>query len=143
LDVVTEFCQRRTGCGVKSPIPEVFTRVSGSSFFVSADLPGYPLEDISLEVVGRTMTLKGKGADRGPGVPLHLERRTGDFEVDITLPCGLDASGISARLKDGVLEISCPLDRGPGHIAVGPEQAPGPAGAAPGAEDVDQRKESK
>jgi HSP20 family molecular chaperone IbpA len=143
LDVVTESCQGRTACGRESAVPEVFARVSGASFVVSADLPGYPLENISLEVVGRTMTLKGKGADRGPGVPLRLERRSGDFKVDIPLPDGLDASGISARLKDGVLEISCPLGSGTGHMAVVPERAPGIAGAAPGAEDVDQRKESK
>jgi HSP20 family protein len=127
---------------MRNPDPEVILRVSDSSMILRAELPGFPRENLSLEVDGRRLILRGRRPEGDVGVPVRLERRTGDFELGIPIPEGLDPSRMIASLKDGVLEVSCPLGTTARkiHVAPGGED---PRALAPGSLSDAERKERK
>ncbi len=116
------------GWGVRSEgvFPAVNVRESGEAITVEAELPGLDAGDVEISVTGEDLVLKGsrptgepsESGDRPAGngqtqpeakVTWHRrERGSGAFERRITLPVAVDASGVEARLVDGVLTVTCP-----------------------------------
>jgi HSP20 family molecular chaperone IbpA len=121
--------------------PEMSLGLRGSMLVLSAELPGFPRENLIVETIGRTLFLRGKRPEPGPGVPVRLERRAGDFVLGIPLPEGLDPSGISTILRNGILEVSCPLGNRAHQIQVSPGEDGGEAASLPGFDDFTGRKE--
>jgi HSP20 family molecular chaperone IbpA len=121
--------------------PEISLGLRGSMLVLSAELPGFPRENLIVETIGRTLFLRGRRPEPGPGVPVRLERRGGDFVLGIPLPEGLDPSGISACLKNGVLEVSCPLGNRAHQIPVSSGEDGVEAASLPGLDDFTGRKE--
>lgn len=78
---------------------------------IMADLPGVPKERITLEVKDNVLTLSG---ERGEGDPLPVERYVrrerdcGTFRRSFSMQATVDPASVSARFKDGVLEIRIP-----------------------------------
>jgi HSP20 family molecular chaperone IbpA len=107
--------------------PEISLGLRGSMLVLSAELPGFPRENLIVETIGRTLFLRGKRPEPGPGVPVRLERRAGDFVLGIPLPEGLDPSGISASLR----------------IPVSSGEDGGEAARLPGLDDFTGRKEQQ
>lgn len=129
------------GWGIR-PVSDVFPAVnigeSDDGITVEAELPGLDASDIDIAVNGEELTLKGTrpetqipaapdaGTGHGNGerqasVTWHRrERGTGSFERRLTLPTGVDASRVEAKLVDGVLTITCPKapERQPHKVAV-------------------------
>ena len=133
------------GWGVR-PVSDVFPAVnigeSDDCITVEVELPGLDAGDIDIAVNGEELVLKGArpetqipaatdataGHGSGPGngerqasVTWHRrERGTGSFERRLTLPTGVDASRVEAKLVDGVLTITCPKapERQPHKVAV-------------------------
>ena len=83
---------------------------------IRIELPGVAKEDISLSILENVLKIEGSkqrssnsdGADEKPLKYLCLERAYGKFERTIALKWGVDVEKISARLKDGLLEIRLP-----------------------------------
>jgi HSP20 family protein len=78
------------------------------SYVLTAVVPGLRSEDLSLEVLGDTVTLRGEVA--GPeaekdGSYLLRERRTGKFERSFTFPAELNAAEAQAALENGILTL--------------------------------------
>ncbi len=74
-----------------------------------AEVPGLEKEDISVR--GSTVTIKGSRRAESPEKDerFHLrERKTGDFTRTIELPYQIEVDKVSARIQNGVLEITLP-----------------------------------
>ncbi|MDR3038082.1 MAG: Hsp20/alpha crystallin family protein [Candidatus Adiutrix sp.] len=90
-----------------SPVVDIWETDEGLRLV--ADLPGVTPEDLSVDLSGGTLTISG----RVPAPPagrkaLLTEYEVGTFYRQFALSEGLDQSGITAALKDGVLELTLP-----------------------------------
>jgi HSP20 family protein len=99
----------RTGRGVWSPMVDV--REDENNFYIEAELPGMSKEDIHLEVEQNSLSIKGerKFEKKDEGENYHfVERSYGSFYRSFTLPKNVNADGIAAEYKDGVLTVTVP-----------------------------------
>ena len=84
---------------------------SGDEFVITAGVPGLKAEDLSLEVLGDTVTLRGElpapEIKDGQESLLH-ERRYGKFARSVTLPTELDGAKAEAAIENGVLTVRLP-----------------------------------
>jgi HSP20 family protein len=80
-------------------------------YVLRADVPGVDRKDIDIRLDNSVLTIKGERkpehADGKQGYR-RRERRQGQFFRQFTLPDSVDTAGISARVSNGVLEISIP-----------------------------------
>jgi len=101
-----------------------------NEYVLRVDLPGVRPEDVKVELEDGVLTISGERRaeheERKEGA-YRIERGYGRFVRSVTLPEGVDASKIAARLEDGVLEVHVPKpeDRKPQRIAI--DVAKGPA----------------
>jgi HSP20 family protein len=90
---------------------------------LKVELPGLKREDIDLTVEQNTLTIKGQ---RRPDDSVReqqyhrLERTYGTFSRSFTLPNTIEAAGVRADYRDGVLTITLPTraDARPRQIQV-------------------------
>lgn len=78
---------------------------------VKAELPGIEPKDIELTIQNNTLILKGekKFEEEEKKDNFHrIECRYGSFYRTIPLPAEVDESKVSAKFKNGVLEIKLP-----------------------------------
>jgi HSP20 family protein len=78
-------------------------------FVIMADLPGAPKEEVSVEIEGGALVIRGRrplpdGLD--DGALFRSERRFGRFERRFNLPGGAVADHITAKMTDGVLTVT-------------------------------------
>lgn len=92
-----------------APPMDVFE--TGTELCVLVELPGIPLEGIQIEIVEGTLAIRG---ERHPDPAfrqeqlLRMERRYGPFYRSLNLPSLVDAEGVRATYRNGVLEIRLP-----------------------------------
>lgn len=92
-------------------VPRVDIREESARFVILADLPGVDLSDIEIQMDKGALSLKGerKATTVGEGVTsTRSERLHGRFDRRFALPDSVDAEGISAVGRNGVIEISIP-----------------------------------
>ncbi len=85
----------------------------GSSYVVTAEMPGVDPADLEINVEGRTLTIKGerKGPDIPEGARYHRrERGYGRFSRAVTLPQPIEPEQVKAQSIDGVLTITLPKE---------------------------------
>jgi HSP20 family protein len=104
--------------------PEVdICETEGGQVVLKADVPGLNREDIELTVEQSTLTIKGQ---RRPDPKVRedqyqrLERSYGAFSRSFSLPNTIDAEGVRAEYRDGVLTVTLPIrqDARPRQIQV-------------------------
>jgi HSP20 family protein len=81
------------------------------SFLLRADLPGVNPTDIDISMDGGVLTVSGvrQAEERGEDTAVQrVERSTGKFSRRFTLPETVDADGISAKHRNGILEVIIP-----------------------------------
>jgi len=94
-----------------------------NDYVLRVDLPGVKPEDVKVELEDDVLTISGERRaeheERNEGA-YRLERGYGRFVRSLTLPEGVDASKIAARLENGVLEVTVPKpeERKPQRIAI-------------------------
>jgi HSP20 family protein len=100
---------QRAGVPVRA-FPALNVWEEGDNFYVEAELPGVRHEDLDIQVVGNTLTLKGQRGGSAPeGVAYHRqERGTGEFVRVVRVPSEVNADKVEAELKDGVLRLTLP-----------------------------------
>lgn len=91
-------------------MPPVDVYEAADRYIVTAEVAGLEREDIQLQIHEGRLTLKG---DRQPADARavrfeRVERGHGRFARTIVLPPAVDASAVSADLRDGVLTVSIP-----------------------------------
>lgn len=92
-----------------SPVVDIFD--DQDRIVIKAELPGVEKKDISLDVKGRILTLRGERAsDKEVQEESYYrrERLFGRFERAFTLPMDVSVDKVSADFKDGVLKIEIP-----------------------------------
>jgi HSP20 family protein len=87
----------------------------GDRFAVTVDLPGLTREDIFVAVEGTRISVSGAarvsaqaGAQPGPILVLHAERRAANYARTLDLPVEVDAASAEASFENGVLTLNLP-----------------------------------
>ena len=92
--------------GVIAPRVDIYS--AENAYIVNAELPGIEEKDIELEVHENVLSIKAKreqeSKDEKNGY--YSERHYGMFQRMLQLPEDIDAENITAKYKNGVLNIS-------------------------------------
>lgn len=101
-------------------LPRIDVRQRGDSLLVCADLPGVRKEDIRIDATGEGLAISGERRDErqeGEGSEGYrmTERTYGSFYREIPLPEGAKVEEAKASMREGVLEITVPLQQGQGR----------------------------
>ena len=95
----------------KSWAPLVDVTEDANEMVIEAEVPGYKLEDIDIEVVGDQLVIKGHReqptTETGKNY-VRTERSYSDFYRALTFGSPIDASKVNATYKDGILRIAAP-----------------------------------
>jgi HSP20 family protein len=97
------------GYGAWVPPVDIFER--GDDLVIRAEVPGVDRADIDVRVENGVLQIRG---ERKSDTEIHektayrLERVYGLFTRSFTLPTSVDPSRISAKYRDGVLEVALP-----------------------------------
>ena len=83
---------------------------NGDSFIFQADLPGVSADGLDVSYENGTLTIAAKTNMRQPQGHQYVWREygIGNFYRQFTLNTPIDADGIRAELKNGVLELHVP-----------------------------------
>ena len=95
----------------RSFVPSVDIGEDDKSFLVTADVPGLKPEDIDIQVENNVLTLRGerKQESKTERKGYHrIERQYGSFQRSFTLPEGVDADKIEAKVEHGTLTLTIP-----------------------------------
>ncbi len=91
--------------------PAVDIREEEQRYVIHADVPGVKPGDIEVKMDDGVLSIKGKrqseSSEEHEGYK-RMERVRGSFSRRFSIPDTVDADGISAKSKDGVLEIVIP-----------------------------------
>jgi HSP20 family protein len=89
--------------------PAVNLYETADSYVLTAELPGVGREDIQVSLEGSTITLQGERkidvADQEDVSVHRSERQAGSFRRAFELPAPIDADGVEAVHKNGVLML--------------------------------------
>ena len=111
LMVPASFEQIGTGGSPVPWSPQIEVLQRPSEFIVRADLPGLSADDIQVAAEDGMLTLSGErrqeSRDERDGF-VRTERSYGSFFRSIPMPDGADEKNISARFRNGVLEVTVP-----------------------------------
>ncbi len=91
--------------------PVVDVAETESNLTVKVEIPGIDPKDIDISITGDTLTLKGekKEEKENIGKSYHrVESSYGSFKRIIILPASVDADKVTAKGKNGILEITLP-----------------------------------
>lgn len=88
----------------------VDVRASDDDFSVRAMVPGLEAEDLDIEIINNTVTIRGEFtcATDEKSKFMTCELPQGRFSRVITLPVSVDASKAEASLKNGILHLQIP-----------------------------------
>lgn len=91
-----------------TPPIDIFDTDAG--LVLRADLPGVTADELELQVEDNRLTLLGKVTPPAPPEArmIYQEYRVGDFLRSFILSDDVDHERISAKLTDGVLEVTLP-----------------------------------
>ena len=95
--------------------PRIDVEQRGDAVRVCADLPGVRKEDVTIDLTEEGLTIAGErreereegGEEQGYR---SVERSYGRFLRTVPLPKGVDTKQLKAQMREGVLEITIPLD---------------------------------
>lgn len=88
----------------------VDVRANDDAYDITALVPGLDAEDLEIEVLNNTVTIRGefKSNNQENTKFLVCELPSGRFSRSLTLPTALDASKTEASIKNGVLILRIP-----------------------------------
>ena len=102
--------------------PDIDILERSDGFLIYADLPGVDDRSVNVQLEEGTLTLEAQLAtmpDAG-WKPLHEEYQFGSYHREFRISEGIDRDGVSARMRNGVLELHLPksAERQPRSIPV-------------------------
>ena len=102
---------------VRSNNADVFTpaadlRRDGETWKVALALPGISPDKVDIDIVGRTLRVRGERSAQDKAEPVMSEITYGRFEREFTLPEDIDAQHVQATYRHGMLELVLPLAEG-------------------------------
>ena len=80
------------------------------SYTITALVPGLNADDLDIEVLNNTVTIRGEFKSNAQEEAKYLlcELPNGNFSRVIGLPTAVDAAKVEASIKDGVLTLTVP-----------------------------------
>lgn len=94
------------------------------SLTVRAEVPGFNAKELEINLESRTLTIAGKHEtqeENKKGKTIYSERSAQEILRVVELPAEVDASKVSATLKDGVLNIELPKTAHAKRIRIEPK----------------------
>ncbi len=89
--------------------PDVDILENPDAYLILADMPGVSEEDVDVQLDKGVLTLDARGGEDESGSPLrYAEYRTGGYHREFRISEDIDAGGVSAKMRDGVLELRLP-----------------------------------
>ena len=93
--------------GAFTPLADV--EETDEAYLAEIELPGVKIEDLSVEVAGRRLTVTGERKERERvGILRRRTRTVGRFHYEVILPGEVDEEGVTASLHEGVLTVRVP-----------------------------------
>lgn len=95
-------------------LPKVDIKESDNSYIVTADIPGVDPKDIKISINNNTLTIQGEKTienRENDKTYQRIERYSGSFYRQFSLPTNVDGDNIKAKSKHGVLELTLPKTR--------------------------------
>lgn len=99
---------------------------SEDAFSVKAEVPGFTANEIDVRVDGNRLIISGKHEsldDSTKGKTIYSERCAKEIFRSVGLPANIDASKVTATLKDGILNIELPKPPGTKSPRIEPKTA--------------------
>jgi len=93
-------------------VPTADTFVAPDAFVVRMEIPGVDREGLKVLLLGGECVVRGERKqtdDPAEMRPLTVERNWGPFERRFMLPAGSHPDKITARFREGVLEVRVPV----------------------------------
>jgi HSP20 family protein len=95
-------------------IPPFDIEETEDAWLIEADLPGVKRDDVTVEMQGEELVVRGEIKERErKGIVRRRTRRIGEFEFRVRLPGDVEEAGIDANLSHGVLTVRIPKARAP------------------------------
>ena len=91
--------------------PKLDLSASAKEYVLTIEIPGVNDKDVSLDISGNTMTIKGEKKQEKEEKEkdyYRIERSYGSFQRVLSLPEDVDQDGIEAGFKHGVLTVTMP-----------------------------------
>jgi len=91
--------------------PPVDMHATKDDLVLTLELPGVSEKDVSVSITEDLLTIKGERRFANQVKEqdlLHVERTYGKFERLVQLPMAVQADGVKATYRDGVLEVKLP-----------------------------------
>lgn len=98
---------------IRTPKMDVVDR--DKDVLIHVEMPGVEKKDIEVSMSDSTLNIKGsvrREAKEQRKDYYRCEIAQGNFSRSLSIPGGIDATKISATLKDGILEITLPKEEG-------------------------------
>lgn len=105
----------------RARMPDIDILREDGHLVLRADMPGIKPEDVKIEVLDDVLTVSGEHEEREEKHEkdyVRRERRYGSFRRSMMLPSGVDATTITAKSHDGVVEVTIPLPEEAKHETV-------------------------
>jgi HSP20 family protein len=115
-------------------VPPIELAYRDGNFVVSAELPGIPEENVTVEIDDDAIVIQGERQverTETKGGMTRTERRYGEFYRAIPLPDGADADKTRAEFKNGVLQISVPVAEAKSNVRQIPIETSASSQSAP------------
>jgi len=91
--------------------PSADLQENQDEYLLKVDIPGIKKEDVTIEVSGNELTVRGERQDERrekKGKRYFSETRYGSFFRSVNLPEKIDEKNVKAHYKQGVLEVKIP-----------------------------------
>lgn len=97
--------------GARPAWPGLNAWQDGEGFVVEAEIPGFGIEDIEVDVSDDTIRIRGQREQRTPedANVIRRERSVTSFERSLRLPTPVEHDGVEATLTNGVLQVRMPI----------------------------------
>ena len=92
--------------------PAADVRREGDKWLVSLALPGISPDKVDIDIVGRTLRVRGERISEQKADSVFSEITYGRFEREFTLPEEIDAKHVQATYRQGMLDLVLPLSEG-------------------------------
>ncbi|QLH74862.1 MAG: Hsp20/alpha crystallin family protein [Methanomassiliicoccales archaeon] len=92
-------------------VPAIDLREEGDRYVLTADLPGMSKEDVNIEIGDGVVEITAKketSKDEEKEGYIRKERGSMYYHRRLAMPENVDTEGISAKLNNGVLELTLP-----------------------------------
>jgi HSP20 family protein len=94
---------------VESFTPAADVRREGDKWMVSIAVPGISPEKLDIDIVGRTLRVRGERSSEEKTESVTSEIVYGRFEREFMLPEDIDAQHVQATYRHGMLELVLPV----------------------------------